>query len=80
MSGKGYIERRAMKVAQHIVNNDETVRATAEYFGFKHAMVHRDIRKVLPEVDGDLADKVDEVMERHIRNRACIINPYYRNH
>lgn len=75
---RGYIERRAVKVAKHIVDNDETIRATAEYFGLTHAMVHRDVRMILPEVDITLADKVDEVMERHIRNRDCIIYPYYR--
>lgn len=75
---RGYIERRAVKVAKHIVDNDETIRNTAEYFGLTHAMVHRDVRIILPEVDISLADEVDEVMERHIRNRDCIIYPYCR--
>ena len=73
---KGYIEKRAEKLGEYIVRTDSTIRGTAEHYGLHHAMVFEDVRKRLPEINTILADLVDEVMERHIRNRECIKYPY----
>lgn len=37
---KGYIEERAVKVAQYIVDNNATVRQTAKMFGISKSTIH----------------------------------------
>ena len=40
---KGYIEERAVKVAQYIVDNNATVRQTAKMFGISKSTIHKDV-------------------------------------
>ena len=40
---KGYIEERAVKVAQYIVENNATVRQTAKMFGISKSTIHADV-------------------------------------
>lgn len=53
------------KVAVHIINNKATVRDTAKCFGVSKSKVHRDMVTLLPELDRDLALKVQEVLDHH---------------
>ena len=42
---KGYIEERAVKMAQYIVDNNATVRQTAKAFGISKSTVHMVVTK-----------------------------------
>jgi putative DeoR family transcriptional regulator (stage III sporulation protein D) len=61
-----------VKVGLHFVNNNSTVRATAEHFGLSKTTVHNYLVRVLPQVNTVLADQVRNLLdtnmqERHIR-------------
>ena len=43
ISLKGYIEERAIKMAQYIVETKSTVRQTAKEFGISKSTVHVDV-------------------------------------
>lgn len=42
---KGYIEERAIKMAEYIVESKATVRQTAKKFGISKSTVHTDVTK-----------------------------------
>lgn len=42
---KGYIEERAIKMAEYIVETGQTVRQTAKTFGVSKSTVHTDVHK-----------------------------------
>jgi putative DeoR family transcriptional regulator (stage III sporulation protein D) len=42
---KGYIEERAVEIANHIIDNNATVRQTAKQFGISKSTVHTDATK-----------------------------------
>jgi putative DeoR family transcriptional regulator (stage III sporulation protein D) len=69
---QNYIRKRAVMLAQHILETTDTVRQTAEIFGISKSTVHKDVSERLPRIDKELAEKVKEVLEknkaeRHIR-------------
>ena len=39
---KGYIEERAVQIANYIIDNNATVRQTAKQFGISKSTVHKD--------------------------------------
>ncbi len=43
---KGYIEERAVEIANYIIDNNATVRQTAKQFGISKSTVHKDVTKV----------------------------------
>ena len=43
---KGYIEERAVEIANYIIDNNATVRQTAKQFGISKSTVHIDVMKV----------------------------------
>lgn len=66
------IKRRVLLVAAHILETGDTVRACAARFGLSKTTIHKDMRVRLARVDGELADRVGEVMrdnlfQRHLR-------------
>lgn len=55
---KGYIEERAVEIANYIIDNNATVRQTAKQFGISKSTVHTDATKrndlIYIKIAGDL--------------------------
>ncbi len=78
---KDYIEERTIDLANYIINNKATVRDTAKKYGISKSTVHNDITLRLVKIDGELANKVQEVLiqnknERHIRGGQATKEKY----
>ena len=72
---KGYIEERAIKTAEYIIETKATVRQTARKFGVSKSTVHKD-------VTSRLARKVLDInkQERHIRGGLATKEKYLHEH
>ena len=69
---KGYIEERAIKTAEYIIETKATVRQTARKFGVSKSTVHKDVSDRLLKINPVLAKQVREILdenkaERHLR-------------
>ena len=69
---KMYIEERAVKLAQYIIDSKDTVRGAAKKFGVSKSTVHKDVSERLKKINPGLAKEVREILEenkaeRHIR-------------
>ena len=69
---KGYIEERAVELANFIIENKATVRAAAKKFGISKSTVHKDVTERLVQINSVLAEEAKAVLdknkaERHIR-------------
>ena len=69
---KSHIEKRAVIIAQYILEKQTTVKQTAKVFGVSKSTVHKDVTERLEEVYPSLASQVKLVLEknkseRHIR-------------
>jgi putative DeoR family transcriptional regulator (stage III sporulation protein D) len=78
---QNYIRKRAVKVANHILQTSDTVRQTAEIFGISKSTVHKDVSERLPRINKDLAEQVKVVLEqnkaeRHIRGGEATRKKY----
>ena len=78
---KGYIEERAVNVANYIVENNATVRQTAKKFGISKSTVHKDVTERLLMINSTLAYKARTVLdlnksERHIRGGLATKEKY----
>ena len=66
------IEERAIRVAQYIIETEDTVRGAAKKFGISKSSIHKDVSQRLLKVNYNLAMEVRKVLdknkaERHIR-------------
>lgn len=66
------IEERAVKVAQYIIETEDTVRGAAKKFGISKSSIHKDVSQRLLNINYALAMEVRKVLdknkaERHIR-------------
>ena len=82
---QNYIRKRAVKVAQHILNTSDTVRQTAQVFGISKSTVHKDVAERLPRIDEQLAEEVKSILEknkaeRHIRGGEATRQKYAAYH
>lgn len=82
-SMKGYIEERAVKMAQYIVDNNATVRQTAHVFGVSKSTVHKDVTDRLIYINPSLAGMARKVLdvnksERHIRGGLATKEKYQK--
>lgn len=71
---KGYIEERAVKTAEYIIETKATVRQTARKFGVSKSTVHKDVTARLTRINPALANEARKVLdvnkkERHIPRR-----------
>lgn len=78
---KGYIEERAVSLANYIIENNATVRQTAKEFGISKSTVHKDVTERLKIVNPALAKKTRCVLdvnksERHIRGGLATKEKY----
>lgn len=69
---KDYIEKRAIEIANYIIDNNATVRRTAKEFGISKSTVHKDVTDRLAQINPALAGEARKVLdrnksERHIR-------------
>jgi putative DeoR family transcriptional regulator (stage III sporulation protein D) len=82
---KGYIEERAVELANYIVENKATVRAAAKKFGISKSTVHKDVTERLMKINSALAEEAKAVLdknkaERHIRGGLATKAKYKGKH
>jgi len=63
------IYERARRVAEHIIETEETVRQTARVFGIGKTTVHYDITKTLKRNNPSLYKEAATVLEKHRQER-----------
>ena len=78
---KGYIEERAVAIANYIIETGATVRQTAKKFGISKSTVHKDVTQRLKSVNPALALEARKVLdinksERHIRGGMATREKY----
>lgn len=78
---KGYIEERAVEIANYIIENNATVRQTAKQFGISKSTVHKDVTERLAQINPSLANRARVVLdlnksERHIRGGMATKEKY----
>ena len=76
-----YIEERAVKCAEYIVETGCTVRACSAHFCISKSTVHKDVSERLKYIDLELYDRVRDVLalnlrERHIRGGIATREKY----
>ena len=82
---KGYIEERAIKTAEYIIETKATVRQTARKFGVSKSTVHKDVTSRLARINPSLASEARKVLdinkqERHIRGGLATKEKYHHEH
>lgn len=78
---KGYIEERAVEIANYIIEHNATVRQTAKAFGISKSTVHKDVTERLLGINPTLATRARVVLdvnksERHIRGGMATKEKY----
>ena len=63
------VRLRVMQAAEQILETGATVRACAGKFGVSKTTIHKDMRERLPQMDGELSRRVDEVLQKNLRER-----------
>lgn len=76
-----YIEERAIKCAEYIVETGCTVRACSAHFNVSKSTVHKDVSERLRYIDLKLYEKTREILnfnlsERHIRGGIATKEKY----
>ena len=82
---KMYIEERAVKLAQYIIDSKDTVRGAAKKFGVSKSTVHKDVSERLLKINPILAHEVRNILdenkaERHIRGGMATKLKYSERH
>jgi putative DeoR family transcriptional regulator (stage III sporulation protein D) len=80
-----YIEERAIKCAEYIVETGATVRACSAHFSISKSTVHKDVSERLKYIDADLYERVRQVLdfnlsERHMRGGIATKEKYEAKH
>ncbi len=75
------MERRAIRLAQYMIETDATVRAAGAHFGISKSTVHKDLTQRLRRIDHSLYQQVRIVLnrnkeERHIRGGLATRRKY----
>ena len=79
------IERRAVHLAQYIIDSKDTVRGAAKKFGISKSTVHKDVSERLLKINPSLAHEVRQILnenkaERHIRGGMATKLKYIHAH
>ncbi|MEG0963589.1 MAG: sporulation transcriptional regulator SpoIIID [Lachnospiraceae bacterium] len=82
---KGYIEERAINIANYIIEENATVRQTAKKFGISKSTVHKDVTERLMQINPSIAKEARKVLdinkqERHIRGGMATREKYLHKH
>ena len=80
---KDYIEKRAIELAQYIIDNNATVRKTARVFNISKSTVHKDVHERLSKINPSLYKEAQAVLEqnkaeRHIRGGMATKEKYLK--
>ena len=80
---KDYIEKRAIELAQYIIDNNATVRKTARVFNISKSTVHKDVHERLSKINPSLYEEAQAVLEqnkaeRHIRGGMATKEKYLK--
>lgn len=78
---RGYIEERAVEIANYIVERNATVRQAAKRFGVSKSTVHKDVSERLSLINPGLSSEVRKVLDtnkaqRHIRGGLATKEKY----
>ena len=78
---KTYIEERAIRTGQYIIETKATVRQAADKFGVSKSTVHKDVTSRLSKINPALAMEARKVLdvnkqERHIRGGMATKEKY----
>ena len=78
---KEYIEKRAIDIANYIIEHNTTVLQTAKQFGISKSTVHKDVAERLVLINPTLAVEARKVLdmnksERHIRGGLATKEKY----
>ena len=78
---KDYIAKRAVEIANYIIENNATVRQTAKQFGISKSTVHKDCTERLLLINPALAADARTILdlnksERHIRGGLATREKY----
>lgn len=78
---KDYIAKRAVEIANYIIENNATVRQTAKRFGISKSTVHKDVTERLLQLNPSLAAEARKILdvnksERHIRGGLATREKY----
>ena len=78
---KGYIEERAVMLANYIIEKKSTVREAATQFNISKSTVHKDITERLWNINNTLAKEAKKILDvnkanRHIRGGQATKNKY----
>ena len=74
---KDYIEKRAVELAQYIVENNATVRKTAKIFNISKSTVHERLYKINPALYKEAQAVLEQnKAERHIRGGMATKEKY----
>lgn len=76
---------RCIKLAEYLIENRSTVRATAKFFGISKSTVHKDIAEKLPHIQMQLYRDAKKILdqnkaERHIRGGQATKDKYITLH
>ena len=76
-----YIEERAIKCAEYILETGCTVRASSAHFNVSKSTVHKDVSERLRYIDPELYEKTRKILnfnlsERHIRGGIATKEKY----
>jgi len=74
---------RCVRLAEYLIENQATVRATASYFGISKSTVHKDIAEKLPHVNAALYEAAHRILalnkaQRHIRGGLATKTKYQK--
>ncbi len=64
-----YMERRAVRCAEYILETKATVRDCAAHFNISKSTVHKDVSERLAEIDVQLYREVRAVLEKNLAER-----------
>ena len=81
ITGNDYIAKRAVEIANYIIENNATVRQTAKQFGISKSTVHKDCTERLLQINPALAADARKILdlnksERHIRGGLATREKY----
>ena len=75
------IDKRAIHFADHIIENNSTVREVAKFYGISKSTVHKDVTARLFHIDRARYEQVRKILnqnkaERHIRGGMATREKY----
>ncbi len=76
-----FLEERAVRLGEYIIENRSTVRKAAKVFGVSKSTVHKDVSERLKNINSDLYNCVKKILninkaQRHIRGGYATKHKY----